>query len=212
MMDTKDELKPCPKCQGPGALHMSSDGDAEWVKCADCGHEGTVTLTTRMAIAAWNTRPQDELIAELVEALGSAPEAGDYIGTSERKSLNRSPSGVRSFVDAHTTWTIRANAALTKARATCSGVMAGGTMTTPEQVAEIRAMEMAESVGFIYWPGGNEPPADWDGGPYLCRDGKTCWMRGYDWRHGTGCWNPTADWDRIGYKTAHLERTRHDHT
>lgn len=62
------------------------------------------------------------------------------------------------------------------------------------------ARQTAERMGFIYWPGGDEPPADWDGGPYLCRDGGVYHMRGYDWRHGTGCWNPTADWDRIGYK------------
>lgn len=42
-------------------------------------------------------------------------------------------------------------------------------------------------------------PSDWDGGPYLCRDNQLYHMRGYGWGHGLGCWNPTADWDRIAY-------------
>ena len=65
---------------------------------------------------------------------------------------------------------------------------------------ELRARELASTKGFVYWPGGNEPPADWDGGPYLCRNGQVYHMSGYDWRHGTNCWNPTASWDRIGYR------------
>lgn len=43
-------------------------------------------------------------------------------------------------------------------------------------------------------------PSDWDGGAYLCRDGGKYLMRGYGWEHGLGCWNSTADWDRIAYK------------
>ena len=43
-------------------------------------------------------------------------------------------------------------------------------------------------------------PSDWDGGPYLCRDGQLYHMRGYGWGHGLGCWNDTADWDRIAYR------------
>ena len=43
-------------------------------------------------------------------------------------------------------------------------------------------------------------PRDWDGGPYLCRDGQLYHMRGYGWGHGLGCWNATADWDRIAYR------------
>jgi hypothetical protein len=74
-------------------------------------------------------------------------------------------------------------------------------MTAPDLVAldEADARQMAESMGFIYWPGGDAAPADWDGEAYLCRDGKTYYLRGYGWGHGMGCWNPTADWDRIGY-------------
>lgn len=53
--------------------------------------------------------------------------------------------------------------------------------------------------GMKAWHGGEEAPADWDGGPYLCRDGAMYHMRGYGWGHGTNCWNPTADWDRIAY-------------
>lgn len=45
------------------------------------------------------------------------------------------------------------------------------------------------------------PPSDWDGGPYLCRDGGLYHMRGYGWEHGLGCWNPEADWDRVAYTT-----------
>jgi len=44
-----------------------------------------------------------------------------------------------------------------------------------------------------------EAPSDWDGGPYLCRDGDLYHMRGYGWAHGLGCWNPTAAWDRVAY-------------
>jgi hypothetical protein len=43
-------------------------------------------------------------------------------------------------------------------------------------------------------------PGDWDGGPYLCRDGQLYHMRGYGWEHGLGCWAATADWDRIAYR------------
>lgn len=42
-------------------------------------------------------------------------------------------------------------------------------------------------------------PSDWDGGPYLCRDGGLYHMRGYGWEHGLYCWNPTSDWDRVAY-------------
>lgn len=73
-------------------------------------------------------------------------------------------------------------------------------MTHDAGSVEAEARQTAERMGFIYWPGGDSAPADWDGGPYLCRDGKTYHMCGYDWGHGTHCWNPTASWDRIGYK------------
>ena len=54
--------------------------------------------------------------------------------------------------------------------------------------------------GMVEWHGQTEePPEDWDGGPYLCRDGGLYHMRGYSWKHGAGCWNETADWDRIAY-------------
>lgn len=43
-------------------------------------------------------------------------------------------------------------------------------------------------------------PSDWDGGPYLCRDGEMYHMCGYGWEHGLGCWNATADWDRVAYR------------
>lgn len=43
-------------------------------------------------------------------------------------------------------------------------------------------------------------PSDWDGGPYLCRDGWLYHMRGYGWEHGLCCRNATADWDRIAYR------------
>lgn len=48
-------------------------------------------------------------------------------------------------------------------------------------------------------PGYPNAPADWDGGPYLCRDGKLYHMCGYGWEHGYGCWNPQSDWDRVAY-------------
>lgn len=62
------------------------------------------------------------------------------------------------------------------------------------------ARAMAEAAGLTYWPGGDHAPADWDGGPYLCRDGKLYHLRGYGWKHGEFCSNPTSDWDRIGYR------------
>ena len=80
-------------------------------------------------------------------------------------------------------------------------------MTSEIERIAAEAKALAEAKGFKYWPGGDGPPDDWDGGPYLCRDGKTYHMAGYDWRHGTGAWVATADWDRIGYRPrAHLEK------
>lgn len=49
-------------------------------------------------------------------------------------------------------------------------------------------------------PGYPDAPVDWDGGPYLCRDGKMYHMNGYGWSHGYGCWNAQADWDRVAYR------------
>jgi hypothetical protein len=48
-------------------------------------------------------------------------------------------------------------------------------------------------------------PSDWDGGPYLCRNGDLYHMRGYGWAHGLGCWNPEADWDRVAYTAKGME-------
>lgn len=42
-------------------------------------------------------------------------------------------------------------------------------------------------------------PADWDHGPYLCRDGKMYHMCGYGWQHGMYCYSSTSDYDRIAY-------------
>jgi Lar family restriction alleviation protein len=50
------ELLPCPKCGDVGELRQSRDGDAEWIRCKLCGHEGAVELSEAEAIAAWNTR------------------------------------------------------------------------------------------------------------------------------------------------------------
>jgi len=44
-----------------------------------------------------------------------------------------------------------------------------------------------------------DAPLDWDGGPYLCRDGGMYHLRGYGWGHGMYCSNPTSDWDRVAY-------------
>jgi len=60
-------------------------------------------------------------------------------------------------------------------------------------------MDIVIPAGMKPWHGGEHPPEDWDGGPYLCRDGKMYHMCGYGWGHGTHCWNPTASWDRIAY-------------
>jgi hypothetical protein len=79
-------------------------------------------------------------------------------------------------------------------------------------VAEPKARELAEAKGFTYWAGGQSAPDDWDGGPYLCRDGQEYHMAGYDWGHGTHCWNETADWDRIGYRRKALEQTQNGKT
>lgn len=53
-------------------------------------------------------------------------------------------------------------------------------------------------------------PSDWDGGPYLCRDGQFYHMNGYGWGHGLGCWNATADWDRIAYRRAAIAQPSKD--
>lgn len=53
-------------------------------------------------------------------------------------------------------------------------------------------------------------PKDWDQGPYLCRDGGMYNMRGYGWKWGEGCWNATADWDRVAYRAkSHAQLTEH---
>ena len=51
-------------------------------------------------------------------------------------------------------------------------------------------------------------PSDWDGGPYLCRDGGMYHMRGYGWGHGLGCWKATAVWDRVGYTSTNRKEPR----
>jgi hypothetical protein len=68
-------------------------------------------------------------------------------------------------------------------------------MTDPNQIASIEI-----PAGMVEWHGQTkEPPEDWDGGAYLCRDGKMYFLNGWDWGHGTHCDNLTADWDRIAY-------------
>jgi len=68
------ELKPCPygcasedyagPCLSP--LYRRPN----WTVCCDtCGCEGPIKNSEAEAVAAWNSRPQDELIAELVAAL-----------------------------------------------------------------------------------------------------------------------------------------------
>ena len=65
---------------------------------------------------------------------------------------------------------------------------------------------LAEHPGMVAYgpehPDYPNAPSDWDGGPYLCRDGQRYHMRGYGWAHGVGCWNETADWDRVAYTPA----------
>lgn len=60
------------------------------------------------------------------------------------------------------------------------------------------------------WFGGEEPPADWDGEAYLCRDGKTYYLNGHSWKHGDGCYVAAADWDRIAYRSKPSEQTVED--
>jgi hypothetical protein len=70
-----------------------------------------------------------------------------------------------------------------------------GLPADPNQIAPVEIPE-----GMVPWDGRTkEPPEDWDGGAYLCRDGKMYFLNGWDWGHGTHCDNPTASWDRIAY-------------
>lgn len=41
----------------------------------------------------------------------------------------------------------------------------------------------ATHAGYIYWPGGDKAPDDWDGGLVLLRDGGYMMMKGGDWQH-----------------------------
>lgn len=72
-------------------------------------------------------------------------------------------------------------------------------MTDP-QIAEIAAKGM-KPYGPSH-PDYPNAPSDWDGGPYLCRDGGMYHMRGYGWEHGLFCQNATSDWDRVAYTPA----------
>lgn len=52
----------------------------------------------------------------------------------------------------------------------------------------------ATHAGYIYWPGGDKAPDDWDSGHVLRRDGGYMFMKGHDWLHHG------QDDDVIGYK------------
>ncbi len=61
-------LKPCPFCQWPAFVFDSGD-DPYWVDCSECGSEGPPEDTREAAIAAWNTRPLEQQIERLTQAL-----------------------------------------------------------------------------------------------------------------------------------------------
>ncbi len=68
-----DALLPC-ECGGQAEMYLSSDGEATWAKCTQCGHEGGVSLSETEAIAAWNTRPSppasdDALVEEVARVM-----------------------------------------------------------------------------------------------------------------------------------------------
>lgn len=53
----------------------------------------------------------------------------------------------------------------------------------------------ATDAGYIYWPGGDKAPDDWDGGPVLLKNGVT--DKGF--RSGVGSWHGGFSSSPIGY-------------
>lgn len=65
----ENELKPCPFCGGNNLAivqHGGGKNATHFVKCKNCGAHGTWVneYTKEQAILAWNTRPNQEYLAE----------------------------------------------------------------------------------------------------------------------------------------------------
>lgn len=80
-MTQKAQLKACPFCGGKASLfereftdHEADYGNA-YVWCETCLAENPYCQNAAEAIAAWNTRTPDGVIAELVEAVRRYREA-----------------------------------------------------------------------------------------------------------------------------------------
>ena len=78
-----EELKPCPFCEGAAGLHNNTAKSAYWVECSEpnCGFYSRNTVSPRVSIEVWNTRPTEvALRAELAELR----EANRWIPVEER--------------------------------------------------------------------------------------------------------------------------------
>ena len=87
---TAPEIKPCPLCRHtPSAREIGVVSDAQWAIDCECG-VGLAAQTEAEAIAIWNTRAPDPMLAEALEALryyahtfcegfcADLPQAGTY--------------------------------------------------------------------------------------------------------------------------------------
>ncbi|SKB50030.1 hypothetical protein [Sphingopyxis flava] len=102
-----------------------------------------------------------------------------------------------------------------------------------EAEQEKEARELATSEGFTYWPGGVNPPADWDGGELLFRSGVT-WRRprrasvkwshessglpryahiiGYHKKPGEPLWEPLSSAENYAIRQALWRLVKDDYT
>ena len=67
---TAPEIKPCPFCGGKAKVEKSRTlRGAVFIACRRGHSDGTLYASLSTAIAAWNTRTPDPLLAEALEAL-----------------------------------------------------------------------------------------------------------------------------------------------
>ncbi len=105
-MTQEAQLKACPFCGGeatiwkafPQANYPWAIGVEHTDSCPDAGWEGLCHKTEAEAIAAWNTRIESGVVAELVEAArGPNDDARDGKPTDPRKSVHEALAILRNY-------------------------------------------------------------------------------------------------------------------